>query len=150
LRATRTLLQAALRIVQRRGRSAVLVQNEDDAHSLERLGINRARITLIPGSGVDLERFKPMPEPAEPVTIAFAGRLIESKGIRTLLAAHELLERQGRRVVLVIAGMPDPANPHSLSTEEIAAWQQRRDFVHLGFVDDIAAVWAAAHIAVLP
>ncbi|HEY1363729.1 MAG TPA: glycosyltransferase family 4 protein [Xanthobacteraceae bacterium] len=150
LRATRMLLKAVLRVLLARTRSAVLVQNPHDARTIERLGVERSRITLIPGSGVDIERLKPMPEPGEPITIGFAGRLLESKGIRTLVAAHELLQRCGPRTALLIAGLPDPANPGSVQEDEIAAWRRRRDLVHLGFVDDIATVWAAAHIAVLP
>ena len=105
---------------------------------------------MIPGSGVDVGLFAPTPEPAVPVTVAFAGRLLESKGLRTLIAAHERLKRRGRPTRLMIAGLPDPANPRSIGADEIAAWQRLPDLLHLGFVDDIASLWAAAHIAVLP
>jgi glycosyltransferase involved in cell wall biosynthesis len=91
-----------------------------------------------------------MPEPAGPVTIAFVGRLVESKGIRTLLAAHERLCRRGRDIRLLIAGLPDPSNPASLSQQEIAAWAVQPNVRHLGFVQDIESLWACAHIAVLP
>ena len=150
VRATRMLLTAALRRLLGRARAAVLVQNSDDRRAIERLGIDAARITLIPGSGVDVAAFTPMPEPEGALTIAFAGRLLQDKGIRTLVAAHERLQRRGRKIKLLIAGVPDPANPGSIPTAEIAAWQSMPDLVHLGFVDDIARVWAAAHIAVLP
>jgi glycosyltransferase involved in cell wall biosynthesis len=150
VRTARRVLTSALRWLLRRSRSAVLVQNREDRLAIERLGIEAARITLIPGSGVDVEVLKPMPEPEGPVTLAFAGRLLENKGLRTLIAAHERLHRRGRRFRLLIAGLPDPANPSSIPSDEIAAWLQKPDLVHLGFVDDIATVWAAAHIAVLP
>jgi glycosyltransferase involved in cell wall biosynthesis len=150
LRITRVLLTTALRRVLGRARSATLVQNADDRGAIERLGIDASRIVLIPGSGVDVEVLKPMPEPEGAVTVAFAGRLLESKGIRTLVAAHERLHRCGRKIKLLIAGLPDPANPSSIPPDEIAAWMQKPDLVYVGFVDDIATVWAAAHIAVLP
>ena len=69
---------------------------------------------------------------------------------RILVAAHERLQRRGRSVRLVIAGLPDPANPRAIKSAEIAAWQRLPGLAHLGFVDDIAKVWAAAHIAALP
>jgi glycosyltransferase involved in cell wall biosynthesis len=69
----------------------VLVQNLDDRAVIEGLGVNGAHIALIAGSGVDTDAMVPLAEPADPVTLAFVGRLVESKGIRTLLAAHERL-----------------------------------------------------------
>jgi glycosyltransferase involved in cell wall biosynthesis len=68
--------------------AALLVQNSDDRAEIERLGVEANRIALIPGSGVDTDALKPSPEPAGPITVAFAGRLVEDKGIRTLIAAH--------------------------------------------------------------
>jgi glycosyltransferase involved in cell wall biosynthesis len=150
LRATRAILTQVLRRLLRRSRSAVLVQNQDDRAMIERLGVNQDRIALIPGSGVDTQVLTPRPEPAGPVTIAFVGRLVESKGIRTLVAAHERLSQCGRDIRLLIAGLPDPANPASISPQEIEAWTRRPNVTHLGFVKDIVGLWASAHIAVLP
>ena len=150
VRIARPVLRMALRALLDRSRAAVLVQNEDDRAVIERLGVDRTRIALIPGSGVDVEALVPAPEPPGPMTMAFVGRLVASKGIRTLLAAHERLGQRGRDVRLLIAGLPDPANPTSISSREIEAWTRRPNVKHLGFVADIAALWACAHIAVLP
>jgi mannose/cellobiose epimerase-like protein (N-acyl-D-glucosamine 2-epimerase family)/glycosyltransferase involved in cell wall biosynthesis len=150
LRLTRAALTPLLRRLLRRARSAVLVQNADDRAMMQGLGIAPDRIALIPGSGVDTAALRPAPEPMGPVTIAFVGRLVASKGIRTLLAAHATLARRGRDIRLVVAGLPDPANPGSLSPQEIAAWTAQPNVRHLGFVQDIAALWATAHIAILP
>ena len=146
----RAVLQPTLRALLNRSRAAVLVQNLDDRAVIERLGLDRDRISLIPGSGVDVETMRPAPEPADPITVAFVGRLLASKGIRTLVAAHELLVRRGRDIRLLIAGLPDPANPTSIPPQEIEAWTRRPNVKHLGFVEDIGALWACAHIAVLP
>ena len=91
-----------------------------------------------------------MPEPPGPVTAAFVGRLLDDKGIRTLIAAHEILARRGRPVRLLLAGEADPANPASIPPKEIASWKAREGVEVLGQVADIREVWAAAHIAVLP
>jgi mannose/cellobiose epimerase-like protein (N-acyl-D-glucosamine 2-epimerase family) len=149
-RMVRAGLTTALRHLLRRPRSAVLVQNSDDRAVVERLGVEVSRVALIPGSGVDVDRLRPTAEPSGPITAAFVGRLLESKGIRELLAAFELLAARGRDIRLKIAGLPDPANPGSISAEEIESWRQRPTIEHLGFVSDISALWAGAHIAVLP
>jgi mannose/cellobiose epimerase-like protein (N-acyl-D-glucosamine 2-epimerase family)/glycosyltransferase involved in cell wall biosynthesis len=150
VRLTRALLTLSIRTLLNRSRTAVLVQNLDDQAVMERLGVDGERIALIPGSGVDIDTLTPKPEPAPPVTIAFVGRLVESKGIRTLIAAHERLNERGRNIRLLIAGVPDPANPTSIPPHEIEAWSRRPNVTHLGYVEDIGALWARAHIAVLP
>jgi len=47
-------------------------------------------------------------------------------------------------------GLRGTANPTSIPPQEIDAWTRRRNVKHLGFVEDIAALWGRAHIAVLP
>jgi glycosyltransferase involved in cell wall biosynthesis len=51
---------------------------------------------------------------------------------------------------LLLAGTPDPANPMSIPAQDIEAWSKRPNVTHLGFVEDICALWGSAHIAVLP
>ena len=140
--ATRAVLSLALRPLLNRQGSAVLVQNPDDQLEVERLGVESKRIAMIRGSGVDLNLLWPSSEPAGPVTIAFAGRLVDDKGIRILVAAHEILCLRGRDIRLVIAGLPDPANPSSLSLQEIASWHLKRNVVYIGFTSDMARFWA--------
>jgi glycosyltransferase involved in cell wall biosynthesis len=137
------------RLMNRRS-SCVLVQNPDDRIALRALGIEDDRIALIPGSGVDSDRFQPLPEPEGPITFGFAGRLLTDKGVRALVAAHRLLRGQGHDFNLLIAGSPDPANPASVTADEIAQWQREPGITLLGQIDDITALWRRCHIAVLP
>jgi len=149
-RILRRLIGLVLRFLIDHPGSVALVQNPDDRALVATLGVAPERIALIPGSGVDLERLQPAPEPKGPPTVGFAGRLLDHKGIRTLVSAHRLLRGKGLPVELLIAGMPDPANPASVSPEEVASWTREPGITLLGFVADIATVWARAHIAVLP
>jgi mannose/cellobiose epimerase-like protein (N-acyl-D-glucosamine 2-epimerase family)/glycosyltransferase involved in cell wall biosynthesis len=150
MRIARALLAPTLRALLNRSRSSVLVQNADDRALMEVIGVDPARIVLIAGSGVDIDALTPQPEPQGPVTAAFVGRLVESKGIRALLAAHQLLGERGRDIRLLIAGIADPANPTSIPPDEIERWRRAHNLAYLGFVDDIAGLWASAHMAVLP
>jgi len=150
VRAARMALSPAIRRLLSRAGSAVLVQNSDDRAVLEELGVDPARIVLIPGSGVDTDAMLPLSEPAGPVTVAFVGRLVEAKGIRTLVDAHARLTAGGSDIRLIIAGVPDAANAGSISAREIDAWRRQHNVSYLGFVEDIAALWRSAHIAVLP
>jgi glycosyltransferase involved in cell wall biosynthesis len=150
VRAARALLTPLLGRLLSRTSSVVLVQNRDDRAVVESFGVDPGHIALIPGSGVDVAALTPSPEPGAPVTIGFLGRLVEAKGIRTLIEAHDRLCARGRDIRLVLAGTPDPANAGSIPEEEISAWARRRNVRCLGYVEDIAALWQSVHIAVLP
>ncbi len=149
-RALRRLLGTVLRLLVDRSGSITLVQNGDDLAALMSLGVPKSRIALISGSGVDVKRFAPLPEPQGPPTFGFVGRLLDDKGIRTLIAAHRLLRSRGLDVRLLVAGTPDPANPASVTEAEAKSWNHEAGITWLGQVGDIAGLWARAHIAVLP
>jgi glycosyltransferase involved in cell wall biosynthesis len=146
----RAVLEPTLRRLLGRARAFVLVQNPDDRAAVQSLGVSGDKITLIPGSGVDIDALTPLPDPPAPVAAGFVGRLLTDKGVPALVEAHALLARRGRPVALLIAGEPDPANPASIPQATIAEWRRRPGLTLLGQVDDIGAFWARAHIAVLP
>jgi glycosyltransferase involved in cell wall biosynthesis len=146
----RPILSTLIRLLLNRPRQLVLVQNPDDRDSMLSLGIAPERIATILGSGVDVHMLRPHPEPPGAPTIAFVGRLLADKGIRTLIEAHRLLRERGSKVELLIAGTPDPANPGSVSAREVAGWSREPGITWLGHAEDISALWARAHIAVLP
>ena len=149
-RLLRALLKWLLPALLDRPHGVVLVQNPDDRAALIELGITKERIALIPGSGVDTDALRPLPEPEGPITYGFAGRLLTDKGIRALVAAHDIVRSQGMETNLLIAGNPDPANPASVSLEEVSGWTQRPGVTWLGHVREIESLWKRCHFAVLP
>jgi glycosyltransferase involved in cell wall biosynthesis len=149
-RTVRSVLRPLLRPLLSGAHAAVLVQNPDDLAAMTALGIPRKQIFLIPGSGVDTIRLQVQPEPHGPITMAYVGRLLDDKGLRTLVAAHALLASRGEAIRLLIAGEADPANPASIPPSEIEAWRKQPMLEVLGHVSDIAGLWGKAHIAMLP
>jgi glycosyltransferase involved in cell wall biosynthesis len=148
--AVRTLIALLLRSLINRNNCVALVQNKDDMAALISLGIAKARIALIPGSGVDVDRFTPLSEPSGAPTFGFVGRLLDDKGIRTLVAAHRVLRRRILDARLLIAGTPDTANPASVTEVEARSWNDEPGIAWFGHVGDIAGFWAKTHVAVLP
>jgi glycosyltransferase involved in cell wall biosynthesis len=150
----RRWLHRGSRVVLRRGlnrrRAMGLVQSPEDRDVLMSIAVNAEHITLIAGSGVDADRFRPVPEPEGPVTVAFAGRMVADEGVRTLVQAHRILEESGIQSELLLAGTPDPDDPSSIPQIEVAGWGSEPGITWLGHVRDISLVWRRAHIAVLP
>jgi glycosyltransferase involved in cell wall biosynthesis len=149
-RLLRTILKWLLPALLDRPSDVVLVQNPDDRAALVDLGIKQDRIVLIPGSGVDTDALRPLPEPDGPITYGFAGRLLTDKGIRALVAAHDIVRAQSLQTNLLIAGNPDPANPASVSLQEVNEWTKRPGITWLGHVKDISSLWKRCHFAILP
>ncbi len=138
-------------LLARRG-SVIVVQNDDHRAMLLRLAPGAfGKIALIRGSGVDTRRHAPLPDPPDrPVAVAFVGRMLTDKGVRTLVEAHQRVIRRGMNVRLLLAGTPDPENPSSIPEAEVRGWQALPQVTWLGQVNDVRQVWTAAHIAALP
>jgi glycosyltransferase involved in cell wall biosynthesis len=130
----------------------VIVENEEDRHDFAGLRPSAGdRVVVMAGSGVDLERFQPLPEPpAPPVVAAYVGRMIAIKGVATLVEAQQRTRREGVDLRLVLVGAPDPENPTSVDDATLARWQTLPGVSWVGRREDVRSVWAGAHIAVLP
>jgi len=145
----RPALWFALKLLLRRERVEVIVQNGDD-HALIAQIAKAQRIHLIRGSGVDVDHYQPLPEPPGPFTIALVARMLEDKGIRELVAAVESLRQQGEPVRTILAGPLDPENRAGLAARTVQEWQESGLVEWWGAVDDVRTVWRQAHLAVLP
>jgi glycosyltransferase involved in cell wall biosynthesis len=66
------------------------------------------------------------------------------------VAAHDIVRRQGLQTNLLIAGNPDPANPASVSMQEVNEWTERPGVTWLGHIKDISSLWRRCHFAILP
>ncbi len=149
-RLRRPSLGIALRVAGR-GRGWVIVQNPDDRDALIALGIAPQRITLIRGSGVDCNHFRPLPDPeGTSVTIALVSRMLRDKGALDAIAAIQLLRGRGLPVELLMAGPTDPDNRRSLSAESLVSLTTDPGVAWLGPVADVRTVWRRAAVAVLP
>lgn len=108
--------------------------------------------TLSPGSGVDLERFRPTddPPPVEPLTVLFAARLLRQKGLEDLVAAARLRRERGQAIRLLVAGIQDPSAPDPIPLSQIESWHADGDIEWLGRSDDMAGLLAKVHLVALP
>jgi len=151
-RMARLPMSLALRLLLAWRRSVLVIQNEAHRATLLALAPKAAdRVVVIRGSGVDTRHFAALPDPsARPIAIGFVGRLLADKGVRELIDAYRRLLARGVPVRLVLAGVPDPESPTSISDAEIKDWLTLSGLTWLGQVSDVRQVWAEAHIAVLP
>ncbi|WKK18541.1 glycosyltransferase family 4 protein [Achromobacter insolitus] len=132
--------------------SRVIFQNASDRDMLKSLGAVRdAQVVIIRGAGVDLDEYRALPElAAPPVVVTMVARLLRDKGVQEFVQAARLLKERGLPVTMQMVGGVDAGNPASATQEDVDAWQREGCVRALGERSDVAALYAASHIAVLP
>jgi glycosyltransferase involved in cell wall biosynthesis len=128
-----------------------IFQNPDDKKLFIDSGLtDESHSILIRGAGVDVERFRPEPEPAGKPVIALAARMLKDKGVADLVEAAEILAAKGLDFKVVLAGSPDEHNPTAISVRKLNEWNQKPYIDWNGYVDDMAELLRNSHIACLP
>ena len=150
-RGLRRIILPLLRIALRQRNLRVVFQNPEDRHALvAATGLADEQTVLIKGSGVELDRYRETPEPPPPVTAILASRLLRTKGIEEFVAAARLLRERGLDTRFRVAGDVDDGNPLTISSEQLERWRAEGLVEFLGRRTDIAELFAAAHLVVLP
>jgi glycosyltransferase involved in cell wall biosynthesis len=132
----------------------VFFQNTDDCQLfVERGLVDAAKVRMVPGSGVDLDRFTVQPLPAEAGAVPrfiMIGRLLVEKGVREYVTAAGLVHRTHPSAEFALVGGSDSRNPSGLSEAEIGSMRALGDVKWIGEVDDVRTEIAASDVMVLP
>lgn len=150
------LISAIVRLLYRTSQPLahrVFCQNEDDLNQLaqNRL-VPRGRLELLPGSGVDLQRFNPglRTHHAGPFRFLYAGRMLADKGLNELTAAIRSINANGEVCSLWLSGFADVENVSAISHRQLSEWSEEPGIEWLGPSDTIEQVYAAVDCVVLP
>lgn len=152
-RLLRPVVRMLLRLALGGPKALLILQNPDDVALFVQAGVAPLeRIRLIPGSGVDSQRFAPGPAvtPGANLRVLFPARLLWDKGVSELVDAARMLRARGRAIDLTVAGEPDPGNPASVPQTEVRRWESEGLIRWLGHVKDMPACFRAADVVVLP
>ena len=127
--------------------SAVFFQNSHNREYFRSHNLWTGKSTLLPGSGVSLERFNPIEYPAEnvPVEFLFVGRVMKEKGIEEYLTAARLVKEKYPDTVFHVVG---PCSPEY--EEIITKAVKRGDIEFHGKVLDTTPYMKRSHAMVFP
>jgi glycosyltransferase involved in cell wall biosynthesis len=137
--------------VNRRARH-LFFQNEEDLAVFRDAGLLGDRpMTLLPGSGVDLDHFafQVLPED-KAITFVMIARLLGDKGVREYAGACRLLKKKGVASRCLLVGPLGVSNHSAVSEAEVAGWQKEGILDYRGVTDDVRPVIAESHLLVLP
>ncbi len=106
---------------------------------------------MIPGSGVDLARYKPAPLPgtAAGPTFLLIGRLISEKGVREFVEAARLMKAQWPEARFQLLG-DLTSGPRAIGRDEVEGWIAKDGIEYLGSAPDVRPFIAQADCVVLP
>lgn len=131
----------------------VFFQNIDDKCLFEDLKLVRSeKAELIPGSGVDIDRFSPG-EPSETgskVRFLYVGRILKDKGVMEFVGAAQLLLAKHSNIEFQLLGGLDEDNPTAITHDQVAQWQSDGIINYLGYIEDVGPFLNSADIVVLP
>ncbi|MGM9652775.1 MAG: glycosyltransferase family 4 protein [Eubacteriales bacterium] len=109
--------------------------------------VRREQCCLLPGAGVNLERYAPAPYPSgeAPVRFLFIGRVMAEKGIGELFSAMERLHREAVPCSLDVVGGYEENYADRIQEYTAQGW-----LVYHGYQKDVRPFIERAHCFVLP
>ena len=149
-RVARTLYRTALKKTK-----VVFFQNNDDLKIfLDKKFMRLEQAQIIPGSGVDVDFFKPIKKQHHDgkFIFLFISRLIKDKGILEYVAAAEIVRQKYPDVVCQVIGpyYNQTLKDNIISEEQIMHWLDEGLVHYLGAAEDVRPFIAEADCIVLP
>jgi glycosyltransferase involved in cell wall biosynthesis len=131
--------------------SRVIFQNENDLDFFTKNQlVNPDQCKLIPGSGVDIIKFKPAPQPNGIPLVVLCARMIWEKGIQEFVEAAKIIKNKGINARFALVGTPDKGNPSSISEKQMEIWAESGVIEVWGWQEDMVKVYQESSIVCLP
>jgi glycosyltransferase involved in cell wall biosynthesis len=146
-----TLVKGTMSILLRRSNAITIVQNTEDlgfAHKV--LKVDRDKIKLIAGVGVDIGKFRDRPSRNGVPIVMLPTRLLYDKGVAEFVAAAELLRKTGVQARFVLVGKPDHSNPASIPLGVIHEWCESKLIEYWGHRENMHEILCEADVVCLP
>jgi glycosyltransferase involved in cell wall biosynthesis len=129
----------------------IIFQNEEDRRAFIGMHlVDPAAAHLIPGSGIDLERFIPTPEPQGLPVVMFAARMLWEKGVGDFVQAARILRSEGVRARFVLVGDTYKDDPSAVPEQQLKAWKEDGVIEWWGWRDDMQFVLSQSSVVCLP
>lgn len=150
-RALRSVVDATYRTALHNPRSRTIFQNPDDRALFVDAGLIPPRqAVLIRGAGVDVELFRPTPEPPGPPVVMLPSRMLWDKGVETFVQAARALTARGVQARFVLAGPTDEGNFMAVPRAQLEAWVAEGIVEWWGPQERMHEVLPRAAVVVLP
>jgi glycosyltransferase involved in cell wall biosynthesis len=147
-----SVVQRLYRLALSRSRY-VFFQNRDDCQLFIDSGLVRSEAAaLLPGSGIDLQKFCFSPVTAESHTFRFLliARMLWDKGVGEFVEAAKMVQKRWPNIECCLLGFLDVQNPAAISRSQMNEWVAEGSVLYLGVSDDVRSEIRNADCMVLP
>jgi glycosyltransferase involved in cell wall biosynthesis len=139
------------RIVFLNSNLKVILQNNDDLKYLvSKAKLNKNKVIMIRGSGVNLNDFKPSKIPKKIPIVLMASRLIKDKGVEEFIKAADYLKRKNFKGEFYLVGDVDLNNPSAVSRNLISLSHKKKILRYFKYKINISKFIKKSTIVVLP
>jgi glycosyltransferase involved in cell wall biosynthesis len=130
--------------------TVVFFQNKDDQQLFQQLGLtcNTQRVSIVNGSGININEFQPVALP-QTTDFLLIARLLGDKGVREYAKAAKMLNESHPTATCRLVGFVDD-NPDSIHESELQSWVDGGYIDFLGRLDDVKPAITQSAVYVLP
>ena len=125
--------------------------NEEDCNFFVKQHIvQQERVRVIPGEGVDTDRFIPRIKMPDKFSFIYCGRMLKSKGVELYVSAAEQLHPVFPDVKWKLLGPIESPTKDSISPREMEDWVKDGHIQYLGVAKDVVPLLMDTSCLVLP
>lgn len=132
------------------GTQVIFENNDDAALFLNRGFVTETESNVILGTGIDTEKFKPIPPTDSIPLVILPSRLLWDKGVGEFVEAAARIHAKGIPARFALVGKKDEGNPSSISFEQLTHWQKEGNIEWWGWQEDILTTLSLSDIVCLP
>ena len=145
------IVKLCLRFVLWDPTSKLILQNTDNVQTIVNSRIvDKNRITLIKGAGVEIGKFQPSLIPKGPPMVILPARMLWDKGVAEFVRVAGRIKARDIEARFVLVGNADSHNPASITQSQVDEWVQQGAIEHWGRRDDMDQIYQQASIVCLP
>jgi len=133
--------------------SKVFFQNSDDRDLfVENRLVKLNKCDLLPGSGIDINKFTPVSTQKKDGTFIFLliARMLWDKGVGEYVEAAKIIKQIYPYVTFQLLGSLDAVNKTAITQEQMRSWTDDGLVEYLGLTDDVKMFISDADCIVLP
>jgi len=143
------IISALYRLALRRSKRIFFHNSDDLELFVERRLATRSQCEVVPGSGVDLERFRPVDRAQRDVpTFLFIGRMLKDKGALEFAEAASIVRRSHDARFQMLGSLDD--HPRAVPRAALSRFESEGSIQLLGSADDVRPFIGQADCVVLP
>ncbi len=151
-RVVRQLALTSIRRLMKGPRRTFIFENPTDVGIFQELGLARPeQCVQTVGSGVQLHRFDPTPQPeGDEPAVVLPCRINWAKGVGEFVEAARLLKQRGVKGRMCLVGSTAATNPRAISQAQVEAWVAEGVIEWWGHRTDMPEVYRSASVICLP